>query len=331
MGKWFTRWLYWLLLVIGALGALLATVLWQGSSAMLCPPRAELETWYHEFMADIKSHGISVKPLSVTTADGYKTPLLVCEPLTQLSKSSKGQVLRDRLQSMGVKLTEPGTIHGTVIILHAHKSRKENFLGVAERFCAVGFRCIMPDLPGHGEHPAPYTTYGLREAGLPAQWADGVSRDLGVKLGPCYLFGYSMGGAVALHAAGLEPQRWTGVVTVAAFAELDEAVANSAAARYGSIAPPLHTLVRPVVQWRADFDPREVSTVKVAAGISGPRVMILHGDQDLFVPPHHAQRIFQALPAARKELLLVPGAAHSNVLLTDAPVYAQICKHWLTP
>jgi uncharacterized protein len=189
----------------------------------------------------------------------------------------------------------------------------------------------MPDLPGHGEHPAPYTTYGWREAGLPAQWADGVSRELGVELGPCYLFGYSMGGAVALYAAAQEPQRWQGVTTVATFAELDEAVASSAREGFGWLSPALHFLVRPLVKWRAGFDPREVSTAKRAAVIHGPRVMIVHGEQDSFVPPNHAQRIFQALPAGRKELLLVRGAKHSDVLLTDAPVYATICKHWLIP
>ena len=33
---------------------------------------------------------------------------------------------------------------------------------VAERFCAAAFRCLMMDLPPHGDHPAEVATYGLR-------------------------------------------------------------------------------------------------------------------------------------------------------------------------
>lgn len=323
------HWRYWLLLLLGLALCLLAAVLWLGSSAMLCPPRAGLDPWYHEFMADAQGHGISMRQMAVTTADGYKTPLLVCEPLAQPGKAEKGQALRAQLQGMGVVLQPWGQVRGTVLLLHPHKGRKENLLGAAERFCAVGFRCILPDLPGHGEHPAPYACYGLREAELPGQLVAEVSRQLQVEPGPCYLFGYSMGGAVALHSAGQEPQRWRGVATLATFAELDEAVGRSAAGKYGSLAAPLHALVRYVVQWRAGFDPREVSTARVALRITGPRMLIIHGDNDFFVPPDHAQRIFQALPALHKQIMLVPGAAHSDVLRTAAPVYATICKDWL--
>lgn len=313
------------LLVVGALAA----VLWMGSSAMISPPRAGLQEWHAEYVAQAVDHGISMKKMRVSTADGFTTPLLVCEPLALPGRAEKGQALRAQLGQMGVQLQPWGKVVGTVVLLHPHKGRKENFLGAAERFCAAGFRCILPDLPGHGEHSAEYACYGVKECRLPGLLVEEVCGQLGVEPGPCYLFGYSMGGAIALHAAGLEPGRWRGVATLATFAELDEAVGRSAVGQYGNMAPPLHALVRYVVQWRAGFDPREVSTPRAARSAVGPRMLVIHGDQDNFVPPDHAQRIYDALPAGKKQLMLVRGAAHSDVLRTAAPVYATICRDWL--
>ena len=59
--------------------------------------------------------------------------------------------LRAQLRTRGLALPVYGNVHGTLILLHARKGRKEDLLPVAERFAAAGFRCLIPDLPAHGE------------------------------------------------------------------------------------------------------------------------------------------------------------------------------------
>ena len=61
-----------------------------------------------------------------------------------------------------------------------------------------------------------------------------------------------------------------------------------------------------------------------AAHITAP-TLIIHGDHDDETPPAHSQRIFAALRAP-KRLILVPNARHSHVL--DAGVWREI-DAWL--
>lgn len=67
-----------------------------------------------------------------------------------------------------------------------------------------GYRCIFPDLPGHGQNQAGLST---RPLSLPT-WASGLARTfdrLGVP--PAHLVGYSLGGRLALHFARQYPER----------------------------------------------------------------------------------------------------------------------------
>lgn len=53
------------------------------------------------------------------------------------------------------------------------------------------------------------------------------------------------------------------------------------------------------------------------------------GDADTFVTPDQAQQLFKATLSAKKLFLNVPGAGHSNVLITNAPVYVTVSQFLL--
>ena len=59
----------------------------------------------------------------------------------------------------------------------------------------------------------------------------------------------------------------------------------------------------------------DVSPVAAAPGIRAA-VLMLHGEQDHDTPPAHSRRVFDAL-SAPKRLILVPGAGHSQSLRYD--------------
>ena len=86
--------------------------------------------------------------------------------------------------------------------MHGHFGRKENHLPVSERFCAIGFRCLLFDVPDHGEHPSPTTTFALNEAMLPRAVLESAAQRFGFDPRPAGLFvALSLGGAIALIAA----------------------------------------------------------------------------------------------------------------------------------
>jgi uncharacterized protein len=319
------RWISWIafLSLLGFV-VITAVALWRGSDRILCPPRASVDAVHQAILDRPAEYGLKIQSLQLKLPDGLATPVLYCEP--EPGAGERGRALRSQLEQMPAW----GRTHATAVLLHPHKGRKEIFLPVAERFCAIGVRCVIPDLPGHGESAVPFTCYGAKEKQLPSQLVRAVAEQMKFEPGPCFLFGYSMGGSVALQAAGAEPERWAAVATMATFAVLDEAVGRSAAWEFGQqLSPYLHAMVRPVVSLRAGFDLREVSNPQAVSHAKLPSFLIVHGGQDLFVPPDHAQRIFAALPGEDKELMIVPEAKHGDVLSSAAPVYATVAKSWL--
>jgi|GEM_PF-3411362 len=48
------------------------------------------------------------------------------------------------------KKTKTDSLLRRMLILHGRSGMKEDYLAVAERYRAIGFRCLIPDLPGHG-------------------------------------------------------------------------------------------------------------------------------------------------------------------------------------
>jgi len=134
------------------------------------------------------------------------TPCLIVTPSG--NPGERGAKIRKQLAERGVTLPPFGKITGTLVLAHGRKGRKEDYLSIAERLCASGFRCVIPDLPAHGDHPATIATYGVREAGLPARVLDEASRKFAFDKQPAGLMGMSMGGSVAVHAAALTDAPW---------------------------------------------------------------------------------------------------------------------------
>src|SRR5207302_9521229 len=126
----------------------------------------------------------------------------------------KGNKLRSQLQAQGLSVPDWGEVKATLILLHGHSGRKEDHLPVAERLCAVGFRCILIDLPGHGDHPAPFATFGFREAALPGEVLREAARRFAFKPEPAGLFGISQGGAIALQSAARPDEEWFAVAEI---------------------------------------------------------------------------------------------------------------------
>lgn len=56
-----------------------------------------------------------------------------------------------------------GPTRGTIVLLHGLGDRKEGMLEFAETFANAGYLTIAPDLRGHGDSSARYTTFGWLE------------------------------------------------------------------------------------------------------------------------------------------------------------------------
>lgn len=207
-----------------------------------------------------------------------------------------------------------GRRRGTVVFLHGVADNRASAAGVVQRFGPMGFDVVAYDSRAHGDSDGAACTYGFYEK----DDLRGVIATL--PPGPVILIGGSLGAAVALQTAAVEP-RVSAVVAAETFADLRTVAAERAPwiIKAGSFDRAIRLAER-LGRFRVD----EVSPVHAARSIVVP-VFLVHGAADRDTPPVHTQRVFAAL-AGPKHLELVPEAGHSQSL---GPAMWQAIAQWL--
>jgi pimeloyl-ACP methyl ester carboxylesterase len=196
---------------------------------------------------------------------------------------------------------------GTVLILHGLWDSKARFFRLGELLASRGFDVVLPDLRRHGDSAGGYTTFGALEKHDMLALTNSL-REAGDIRGPLWVFGFSMGAAITVRYAALDPLV-RGAVAAAPFAD---------AKRITRRTVPLMSSDKFEAVWAraaeiAGFDPNDISTVEAARGLRCP-LIVIHGRLDLVVPYSHGRAVFEAAPQP-KRLYTVGWAGHPTLLL----------------
>ena len=204
---------------------------------------------------------------------------------------------------------------GTIIYLHGIADNRGSAIGTIGIFLPLGFDVIAYDARAHGSSQGKHCTYGFYEKRDVQHVIDQLGADEVV------LVGHSLGGAIALQTAAVEP-RVRAVIASATFSDL-RTIATERAFYLPSwsLGPAFAR-----AEHLGRFDVDEASALKAAEQIGVP-VLLLHGARDAETPPAHSERVFSAL-RGNKKLIIVPDSDHNNVLIQ--PVWKQIVD-WLLP
>lgn len=208
----------------------------------------------------------------------------------------------------------PGAATGDwVLLYHGQADNRAGMIGQAEMLLRHGYSVLMMDARGHGASEGAMVTYGWIER----HDSQAIVEALVADEHPHCLFasGESMGAAVALQSAAIEP-RIEAVVAESAFRDLREVSYDYA----GLWMSPLlgKTLLRPVAVFAVHSGEREggfraedVSPEKAVAARAFP-VLLICGLEDHNIPPRHTRAIYAAA-IGPKQMWLVPGAGHTQV------------------
>jgi len=207
----------------------------------------------------------------------------------------------------------PGTATGDwVLLYHGQADNRAGMLGQAEMLLRHGESVVLMDARGHGTSEGDMVTYGWLERNDSRAIVEAL---VAQEHAHClFASGESMGAAVALQSAAIEP-RIEAVVAESAFRDLRE-VSYDYAGLYTS---PLlgKTLLRPVAilavrsgEREGGFRAEEVSPEKAVAARAFP-VLLICGLEDHNIPPRHTRAIYAAA-IGPKEMWLVPGAGHTQ-------------------
>lgn len=259
--------------------------------------------------------------VSCANLDGFlfnPTPLAAYTLPYDTDAPAEWRVAADQYEAITARAADGTTVYGyylhqpgpaaatapTVLYCHGNADNIDRYWTRAGHLHALGANVLIFDYRGYG-----------RTVGTPTE--DGVYQDARAMLtllraapysvapARLYLYGYSLGGAVATELAAHDGPN-AGLV-------LESTFANAAAlVEDGSLFVP-RALVSGIV-----FDTR--GKIAQAAQNAAAGVLLFHGTADDFVQPSNSERIAAAIPAAlHHELVRVSGADHGTV--PHSPVY----------
>ena len=218
----------------------------------------------------------------------------------------------------------------TVILLHGITDNREGVAGYGKLFLDHGYAVLLPDARDHGESGGELATYGIRESDDIHRWVSWMYEHDPPQC--VYGFGESYGAALMLQSLAAEP-RYCAVAVESPFSTAREM-------SYERVSGPLHlqpwfgkTFGRPIIwsavlyaRLRYGIDLYQPNPLEAVTHSSVP-VLLIHGEEDRSISPHHSQLIAAAAPD-HVQLWLVPHAGHTMAWAAAHEEFEQRLLGW---
>jgi alpha-beta hydrolase superfamily lysophospholipase len=210
-------------------------------------------------------------------------------------------------------------------------------MSYAAMFLRSGYAVLLPDSRAQGESGGQIGTYGLLESGDVQGWsgwiANRANRAANDARAPCtYLFGESMGAAIALESTTAQPEVCA-VVAEASFSSFREIGYERIAQGLGSNVGFSHIVALPAVNfafWYArlryglDFDQASPEWKLTASHVPA---LLIAGLEDRNIPARHSERIAR-VAGGQTQLWLVAGAGHTSAASVDSAAFERQVIGW---
>lgn len=211
------------------------------------------------------------------------------------------------------------------ICFHGYRGTSiRDFCGGARISLEQGHNVLLVDQRAHGESEGHTITFGVRERLDCLDWVNWATGRFGEDV-PILLYGISMGGATVLMAAGSGlPQNVRGIIADSPYsspADIIRKVCRDRKLPPAAVMPFLSTAARLF----GGFSLTELTAAEAVKSSKIP-IMIIHGEDDRFVPCSMSAEIQAAKPAIRRHTF--PGAGHGISYMKDTPRYRQLVEEF---
>ena len=189
-----------------------------------------------------------------------------------------------------------------------------------------GYNVLAVYQRAHRESGGKTITFGVKERFDCLDWIAYVNERFGEDT-KILLMGLSMGAATVLMAAGLDlPSNVKGIMADCGFSSPKE-ILQEVIKQMKFPLRVTYFFVRMSARIFGHFDPEEASAVEALKHAKVP-VLIIHGDDDRFVPSRMSRDNYDACASA-KEILVVPGAGHGLSYCVDAKAYEKAVNDFM--
>lgn len=193
-------------------------------------------------------------------------------------------------------------LHGNGINIGAN-------VGQAARLQRLGLSVLLIDYRGYGKSEGDFPSEVNVYADAQAAWLY-LTQKRQIPAQKIYIYGHSLGGAVAIDLAVQHPQA-AGLIVQSSFTSI-----------------PAMTRT---ISWMRWFPPQIVhqrfDSIAKVKQLQIP-VLYIHGTADNLIPDTMSQELFAATPG-QKQLMLVPGGGHNNVAEIGGEAYLQKLRDFI--
>lgn len=217
-----------------------------------------------------------------------------------------------------------------VILLHGITDNREGVAGFAPMFLDQGYAVLMPDARAHGESGGTIATYGIRERYDVQRWTAWLNQRLN---GCVYLFGESMGAAIALQATAVTP----GLCAVAvespfstfreiAFDRMAEHTPFGTWFWRDAAGRPVIEIALAYARLRYHVDLNQADPEEAMEHSKVPALLIA-GTADRNIPMRHSAELMRT-SGSHASLWIVQGADHGGAVSVAGPEFQRRILDW---
>jgi len=215
------------------------------------------------------------------------------------------------------------------LMFHGYRGQAERDLcGGVQRCFALKRSALIVDQRACGRSEGNVITFGVNEHRDCLSWVEFMTEHFGPDV-PIILTGISMGAATVVMAAGHPlPENVVGVLADCGFTSGKEIIKKVIGTMH---LPP--KLAYPFVKLGASlfgrFDLEEMPAIEAVKRCTLP-LILLHGDEDNYVPCYMSQEIFDACPSTKK-FVKIAGAGHGMSYLLAPEEYLKELGDFFRP
>ncbi len=181
-----------------------------------------------------------------------------------------------------------------LLYLHGNAANVGANVYAASGYYKAGFSVLLIDYRGFGRSEGSYPTENRVYEDAQTAWNYLVT-ERKVAANNIYIYGHSLGGAVAIELATKHPEA-AGLIVESTFTSIRDVIVARKLFRFF----PVKLILK------QNFDSiSKIPLIKIP-------ILLIHGAEDSTVPAFMSRQLYNAAPKP-KEIIIVPGANHNNV------------------
>jgi fermentation-respiration switch protein FrsA (DUF1100 family) len=212
-----------------------------------------------------------------------------------------------------------------VIIFHGFKSKASGDFSLSYDYYKLGYSLLIVDQRAHGTSEGKYIGMGILERYDVLKWIDFVLDKCGENTS-ILLSGTSMGASTVMMASELiKKSQVKGIVADCGFSSCFEEIRHCLKkVPYFPVMPTINLCSKIF----AKYDMKKITAEKSLANSKIP-LLVIHGENDDFVPSYHSKRCYGASISEIKDCLFIEGAYHASSFVLATELYDQKVRSFL--